>query len=151
MKIDPTQKAPPVNTPQKTHSVSDAAGKVDFAQVMGASMQHKAVGNVEKTAFMPSVSGPDPRIQSNIQSVEWRAADGMLDALEAYRNQLANPETTLKKMEPYVDRMKDLMKDNGQLLNNLSDGSPVKDVLQQTMVHISKEVERFRMGYYVDG
>ncbi len=151
MKIDPTHKALTVNTPQKTHSASEAAGKTEFAEVLGSSMQQKAVGGVEKSQFLPSVAGPDPRIPNDIQSVEWRAADGMLDALEDYRNQLSNPEASLRKVEPYVDRMKDLLNQNQALLNHLSDGSPVKQVLEQAMVHVSKEIERFNMGYYVDG
>ena len=151
MKIDQPHKALPVNTPQKTQSASEVVGKADFAEILGASMQEKAVGGVEKSQSVQSLAGPDPRIQIDIQSVEWRAADGMLDALEAYRNQLSNPEASLKKVEPYVDRMKDLLNQHQPLLNHLSEGSPVKQALEQAMVQISKEIERFRMGYYVDG
>ncbi len=150
MKVDPTHKPLQINTPRKAQLTGDTGAKPDFAHVLDASMQKKDVHAVDKNKIIPSAARPDLRTQIDIQSPEWQAADGMLDALDAYRNQLSNPEATLKMVEPYVGRMKELQKSHQLLLDQLPEGSPVKQVLQQTMVHVSKEIERFHMGYYID-
>lgn len=151
MKIDPNQKPLQISTPQTVKPMENGKEKPEFANVLGASMQPKSADSSQKTQFAPSVPTPDPRIQNPGQSAEWRATDGLLDALEAYRSQLKNPEASLRMIEPYVGRMKDLMDAHQPMLDEMSDGNPVKQILQQAMVHVSKEIERFHMGQYVDG
>jgi hypothetical protein len=150
MKIDPSQRPLPITPPNTVHSHGTLDGKSDFARVLGESMQQQAVAPKEKPGLAPSVTAPLIMPQEPAQSPEWRTADGLLDALDAYRNRLKDPNSTLKMIEPYVARMKTLFEDAQPVLDQLPEGNPVQNVLQQTMVHVSKEIERFNMGYYVD-
>ncbi len=150
MKIEPTHKPLGANAPKTASNNPKIEKKSDFAQVLGASMQHASAGASDKAQAVPSVTGLGLRIQDDIRSVEWRAADGLLDALDAYRNQLGNPAATLKMVDPYVEKMQDLLESNEKVLDQMADGNPVKQILQQTMVHVSKEIERFKLGHYVD-
>lgn len=151
MKIDPTQKPLQINTPQAAPSKSERnEGKSEFAEVLSTSIQQKSGGSCENTQCMPSVARPDIRIQNDALSAQWQTADGMLDALDAYRNQLGNPKASLKMVEPYVEKMKELLEGSQSVLVEMPEGNPVKQILEQAMVHISKEIERFNLGYYVD-
>lgn len=150
MKIDPSQKPAPANTPHTAQSSGGLEGKPEFAKVLGESMQQQPVGPAEKTPWVPSVAAPDIRMQDHTRTCELQTADGLLDALDAYRNRLNDPRSTLKMIEPYVERMKALCEAAQPVMDQMPSGAPVKQVLQQTMVHVSKEIERFNMGYYVD-
>jgi hypothetical protein len=150
MKIDPSQKPLPITRPNTVPSHGASQGKSEFAKVLGESMQHQAVAPQEKTGFAPSVTAPVFMAPEPARSTEWRTADGLLDALDAYRNRLMDPKSNLKMIEPYVDRMKALFENAQPVLDRLPEGNPVQPVLQQTMVHVSKEIERFNMGFYVD-
>jgi len=150
MKIDPSQKPLPVTPPNSVHPHGAVEGKSDFSKVLGESMQQQAVAPKEKTGLAPSVTTPIIMAPEPVRSPEWRTADGLLDALDAYRNRLMDPKSTLKMIEPHVDKMKTLFENAQPVLDHLPEGNPVQPVLQQTMVHVSKEIERFNMGYYVD-
>jgi hypothetical protein len=150
MKIDPSQKPLPITPPNSVHSHGALEGKSEFAKVLGESMQQQAVAPKEKTGLAPSVTAPVIMARVLPRSSEWRTADGLLDALDAYRNQLMDQKSTLKMIEPYVERMKALFENAQPVLDQLPEGNPVQPVLQQTMVHVSKEIERFNLGYYVD-
>lgn len=150
MKIDPSQKPAPIHTPQTVQSSGGLEGKPEFAKVLGESMQQQAVEPAEKTPWVPSVAAPDIRVQDHDRTSELRTAEGLLDALDAYRNRLNDPGSSLKIIEPYVEKMKALFDAAQPVIDQMPSGAPVKQVLQQTLVHVSKEIERFNMGYYVD-
>ena len=151
MKIDPTGKPMQIITPDPAHVRNGTDEKSDFSKVLDDTMHHKKAGSAQKVHLANPAAGAAMRTHNDLHTSGWRAADGLLDALEAYRNQLANPEADLKMVEPCVDRMNDLCDKAQPLLARLSEENPVKSVIQETMVHISKEIERFNMGYYVDG
>ncbi len=150
MKIDPSQKPLPITPPNTVHSHGALEGKSAFAKVLGESMQQQGVAPKEKTGLTPSVTAPVIMPREPTRSTAWRTADGLLDALDAYRDRLMDPKSTLKMIEPNVARMKAQVEKAQPVLDQLPEGDPVQNVLQQTMVHVSKEIERFNMGYYVD-
>jgi hypothetical protein len=150
MKIDPSQKPLPINAPKTLQPAGEPEGKSEFARVLGESMQQKPIAPVDKTRFVPSVKAPDVKVPDHAQSLEWRTADRLLDALESYRNQLKDPNSNLRMVAPYVGRLKSILDEAQPVIDQLRSDNPVKDVLLQTMVHISKEIERFNMGYYMD-
>jgi hypothetical protein len=150
MKIDPSQKPLPITPPNTIPSHGAPEGKSEFAKVLGQSMQQQAVAPKEKTGLAPSITAPVIMAPEPLRSSEWRTTDGLLDALDAYRNRLMDQKFTLKMIEPHVEKMKALFENAQPILDQLPKGNPVQPVLQQTMVHVSKEIERFNMGYYVD-
>jgi hypothetical protein len=150
MKIDPTQKPLPISPANTPPSHGEVEGKPGFARILSESMQNKPVAADGNSRLVPSVAAPVIMAQDHAQSSEWRTADGLLDALDAYRNQLIDKKSTLKMIEPYVERMKALFENAQPVLDQSAKENPVQHVLQQTMVHVSKEIERFNMGYYVD-
>lgn len=151
MKIDPTGKPLQTSPSNSVQSVKNRNGEADFANVLGKTLKQGEVQSIQASHGVQSVAGTALRIHGAFSTPEWRAADRLLDALEAYRTQLENPEASLKRIEPYMGRMSDLLEKIKPLMEDLPKENPVKAVLQETMVHISKEVERFNMGYYVDG
>lgn len=150
MKIDPSQKPLPISPANAVPSNGEVEGKSGFAKILSESMQQRPVAAEGNARLAPSAVAPVIMAQDRAQVAEWRTTDGLLDALEAYRNQLIDKKSTLRMIEPYVEKMKALFENAQPVLDQLGKENPVQNVLQQTMVHVSKEIERFNMGYYVD-
>ena len=73
----------------------------------------------------------------------------VLDILDEYRRKLADPNTTLREIEPLV---KSLETENGQLqpvLNSIVEGDQLKEILNQTLVSTSLEVIKYNKGDYI--
>jgi hypothetical protein len=73
----------------------------------------------------------------------------VLDLLDEYRRKLADPNTTLREIQPLV---KSLETENGQLqpvLNSNVEGDQLKEILNQTLVTTSVEVIKYNKGDYI--
>ena len=73
----------------------------------------------------------------------------VLDLLDEYRRKLADPNTTLREIQPLV---KSLETENGQLkpvLNSMVEGDQLKQILNQTLVSTSLEVIKYNKGDYI--
>jgi hypothetical protein len=149
MKIDPTDKQLRVISPNTVQHKTGTNDQQDFAKVLGESVQRASQAQVQKGQSMPPVSGPDMRIQREPVIPEVKTAHGLLNALEDYQKQLNNPEASLRMVEPLVKRMSSLFEETRPVLEKMPEEHPVKSVVQETLVHMSKEIERFKMGYYV--
>lgn len=73
----------------------------------------------------------------------------VLDLLDEYRRQLADPNATLREIQPLV---KSLETENRQLqpvLNSIGEGDQLKQILNQTLVTTSLEVIKYNKGDYI--
>jgi hypothetical protein len=72
----------------------------------------------------------------------------MIDLLDRYRHQLADPQQSLKQMDAII---RDIARENDRLAS-LADSLPddaIKRILNQTMVTASLEVTKFYRGDYL--
>jgi hypothetical protein len=122
----------------------------DFAKVLNETVE-KSSGpvedndNVMRPSMAPAI-GHAPVSKNSEISI----AEGLLDALENYQTLLEDPEASLKMVEPSVEKMRLLSQSAEPILGQFPDGHPLKLVVGEALVHISKEMERFNGGYYVD-
>ena len=82
---------------------------------------------------------------------ETAAAHKLLDALNAYQQMLGDPEATLKMIQPAVDEMASQASGTLTMLDDMPDESPVKIILRETLTHVTREIDKFNSGFYVDG
>jgi hypothetical protein len=76
--------------------------------------------------------------------------DKLLNLLDKYRNQLVDPQVTLRGIEPV---MKMINKENEQLssvLDSLTEEDGLKDIVNRTLVTASLEVLKYNRGDYID-
>ncbi len=148
MKIDPTDKLQAVTKPGAVKP-NEKTGESDFASVFE---QKVARSESPSQAPLPSVSPlmpPSLQTMSEPMSMEKTAA-GLIDSLERYQQMLADPTATLKDLSPVVENMKKQSDDAQKMLNSTAEDDPVKGVLQESVLVITKEVERFNLGVYVE-
>jgi hypothetical protein len=76
-------------------------------------------------------------------------AERFLDLLDEYRQRLADPRVSLKGLDSAVRAMEEGRGELAALLDGLSDGDGLKEVLNQTLVAAEMEIVRFRRGDYL--
>jgi hypothetical protein len=150
MKISPSEKQQQLISATTARQGDKATAGHHFAKVLTDTVQKSAGpaetdGHVVRPSPVPVINGPLVR-----KNPDMAAAEGLLDALENYKILLADPQTSLRVMAPSIEKMGSLSKSAEPILDRYPDGHPVKMVLGEALVHISKEIERFRGGYYVD-
>jgi hypothetical protein len=127
--------------------------------------EHKAFGNIlnetlEKTKAAASAPMPTTYIRPlpGIQPVDAEmpnqqfAINGieeMINILDRYRENLADPGINLKKMDSVIQDMTREMENLTPVLDSLLDDGKLKDILNRTLVTASLELSKFYRGDYI--
>lgn len=151
MKIDPTEKQHQVLSNHHVPSRPTFIEENTFSKVLKETVQKTAESNVQRAPLAGPVVGTEMIFHSETMNPHWQAAAGLLDALESYQKLLADPTAGLRAIEPIVNKMKELSQSPGPVLAELPQGHPVKEVAEEALVHMSREIERFDAGLYTDG
>ena len=104
------------------------------------------------SSVTPSAQMQPTALQPAVESADSPAIDRIerfLDIMEDYRCKLSDPHCSLKQIQPLVDRMTAEKENMLQLLNELPDQEPLKDVLNRALFKASKEEWKFYGGDYV--
>jgi hypothetical protein len=150
MKIIPNEQQKPIIPSTATQHGDRSNTGSGFAKVLNETVQ-KPSGAVDDNhnVMRPSMASAIGRATVS-ESSEISVAQGLLDALEDYQNLIGDPRVSLKMVEPCVEKMRLLSQGAESILERFPDGHPLKLVVGEALVHISKEMERFNGGYYVD-
>jgi hypothetical protein len=117
--------------------------------------------SVERTTSNPAkiqsaaLANPVPAIRFQTPSPEYKRltverVDNLLNLLDDYRNQLADPQVTLRSIEPVmkmIDREKEQL---SSVLDSLTEEDGLKDIVNRTLVTASLEVMKYNRGDYID-
>lgn len=150
MKIDPSEKQQPIISPTTVRPVYSEDTKNNFTQILDDTVQKSSSAKVDQGGLLRPSIPPNITNQPVSGKTESRVAYGLLDALENYKALLEDPSANLKMVAPAVEKMRSLSKRMPSVLDQMDEKNPVKMVVKDALVHISKEIERFDMGYYVD-
>ena len=75
--------------------------------------------------------------------------ENMLDLLDEYRHQLADPNSTLRDIHPLVESLEAANKQLAPLLDSIAEGDQLKQILNETLVTTSTEVFKYNKGEYI--
>jgi hypothetical protein len=150
MKIGPSEKQQQLISAITTQQGDMAKTCHQFAKVLSDAV-HKSTGPAKTDGRMVTPA-PVPMINGPVvhQNPDMAATEGLLDALENYKVLLADPRASLRAIEPSIEKLRSLSKSAEPMLDRYPEGHPVKEVIGEALVQISKEIERFTGGYYVD-
>jgi hypothetical protein len=152
MKINHPNSIPSLNgsVANKKAKATGADGAPDFASVL------KQTSEKMHPTSMPVAATSQPVLPSMLgfgfetQFGSEKFASHLLDTLESYQRLLADPEANLRRVQPLVDQMKAQANEAQPLMAALPNGHVVKGVIEETLMHINKEIARFDRGEYVD-
>jgi hypothetical protein len=138
------------------HGEKSARQKVvetdDFKKILKASVEQTA-NHPLKAHQSPSIH-PLSGVRLQPLSLETKHAtvdrvENLLNLLDSYRKQLADPAMTLRKIEPVIHT---IIKEKEQLatvLNSVAGEDGLKDIVNHTLITASLEVIKFNRGDYI--
>jgi len=75
--------------------------------------------------------------------------DRLVDRLENYRLKLADPQASLKSIQPLLNDMAASSEKLTPKLEHLDEADPLKDILNRSLVTVKLEITRFNRGDYL--
>ena len=75
--------------------------------------------------------------------------DRLVDRLENYRLKLADPQASLKSIQPLLNDIAASSEKLAPKLDHLDEGDPLKEILNRSLVMINLEITRFNRGDYL--
>lgn len=94
-----------------------------------------------------SITGADA-LEPRAESVEIKAMERFIDALEGYRLQLADPRCSLRDIAPALERLEASHRHLSCLADEKAVAEPLSDIVNEGLVTAAMEIQRFRSGMY---
>jgi hypothetical protein len=105
-------------------------------------------GEVEAVSSLPFIMSKLGEVtQARLQGIE--AAEGALSLLEQYQEAMADPDVSLKKVDPVVQFLSKEVNGLNLLSERLSPSDPLQKILTEVGIVSTVEIEKFRRGEYI--
>lgn len=124
----------------------------DFKNILKASVErttpHSA--KIERPALINSLSAirfDPPAPEDKSATVE--RVDNLLNLLDNFRKQLADPQVTLRSIEPVMNTIVKEKEQMSSVLDSLTNEDGLKDIVNRTLITASLEVIKYYRGDYI--
>jgi hypothetical protein len=105
-------------------------------------------GEVQPVSSLPFIMSKLEEInQVRLQGIE--ATENTLSLLEQYQEAMADPDVSLKKVDPLVESLSKEVNSLNVLSERLSPADPLQKILTEVGIVSTVEIERFRRGDYL--
>jgi hypothetical protein len=151
MKINVTpQLRPDPQVPQNRRKATptDADFQTILKQTVGCSTAEKQATRVAHP-FGPQSVQPIVKPEAETALSMADRIDRLVDRLENYRLKLADPQSSLKSIQPLLNDLAASSEKLAPKLEHLDEGDPLKDILNRSLVMVSLEITRFNRGDYL--
>jgi hypothetical protein len=124
----------------------------DFKNILKASVERTAHHPAKIQS--PTLMHPVSTIQVHPLSLENKhvtveRVDNLLNLLDNYRKQLADPQVTLRSIEPVINTIVKEKEQLSSVLNSLTNEDGLKDIVNRTLITASLEVIKYNRGDYI--
>ena len=137
--------------PEANNKTVPGAGK-EFGAILKETVENtkKAEPATQQTKFLNPLSGVHLTPKSvKDEAITIERIEKMIDLLDQYRRMLADPEVSLKTMDPVVTELAREKEKMATALDSMKDGEELKNILNQTLVTASLEITKFYRGDYI--
>ena len=139
---------PPVTQNRREAISQDTDFQTILKQTVGCSAAEKQATRVAHP-FGPQSVRPIVWPQAEAVLPLADCIDRLVDRLENYQFKLADPQISLKSIQPLLNDIAASSEKLTTRLENLDEGDPLKDILNRSLVMVSLEITRFNRGDYL--
>lgn len=137
--------------PEKTPK-NEQATDADFKNILKESVENstKNPPEIQPTTLLDPVSAIrfNP-LSTQDKNITVERVENLLNLLENYRQQLENPNVTLRTLEPVMNTIAKEKDQLSAVLGSMPNEDRLKDILNQTLITASLEVIKFNRGDYI--
>lgn len=124
----------------------------DFKNILKASVERttQQQAKIQRSALIDPVSAIrfDP-LSPEDKSTTVERVDNLLNLLDNYRNELADPQVTLRSIEPVMNTIVKEKEQMSSVLDSLTNEDGLKDIVNRTLITASLEVIKYYRGDYI--
>jgi hypothetical protein len=138
---------PPVTQNRREAISADTDFQTILKQTVGCAAEKQAA----RVAHPLSVQSTWPVVSSDAEAVLplTDRIDRLVDRLENYRLKLADPQVSLRSIQPLLNDMAASSEKLAPKLAHLDEADPLRDILNRSLVMVSLEITRFNRGDYL--
>ena len=133
-------------------SKNEQASEADFNHILKESVEKstETPSEIQPTTLLDPISAIrfNP-LSSQDNDITLDRVENLLNLLEKYRQQLRDPQVTLKTIEPLMSTIAAEKDQLSEKLDSISNEDGLKDILNQTLITASLEVIKFNRGDYI--
>lgn len=151
MKIDGNNETVHSATADKT-TPKEATPDAEFKNILKASVER----SMEHPVKIQNPPQPNPvaairftPLPPATRDTTVERVDNLLNLLDHYRNQLADPKVTLRSIEPIVSTIAKEKEQLSTVLDTLPNDDDLKDIVHRTLITASLEVMKYNRGDYI--
>ncbi len=150
MKIDGNNEIARSAFADKTSS-KEAAQDAEFKDILKSTVERVTPLPAENQAppLNPVSAIRSPALTPEARHTTIERVDILLNLLDHYRNQLANPQVTLRSIEPVVNTIAKEKEQLSAVLDVLPQHDALKDIVNRTLITASLEVIKYNRGDYI--
>jgi hypothetical protein len=124
----------------------------DFKNILKASVErtehHQA--KTQSPALMQPISAIKFQpLSSENKSITIDRLDNLLNLLDNYQKQLADPQVSLRRIEPLMNTIEKEKEQLSSVLDSLASEDGLKDIVNRTLITASLEVIKYNRGDYI--
>ena len=151
MKIDGNNEITHSATADKS-APKEATPDAEFKKILKASVER----TMEHPLKIQSPPQPNPvaairfmPLSPATRDTTVKRVDNLLNLLDHYRNQLADPKVTLRSIEPIVSTITKEKEQLSAVLDTLPNDDDLKNIVHRTLIAASLEVMKYNRGDYI--
>lgn len=148
MKIDNSEKSQQLS-PKPVEKTGSRNTQVEFSQVLQNMVQTKDGNSITQPSISPSIRPMEFTVQTETAFMAARQTGEILDTLETYQHLLAKPSANLRKIQPIVEQLGQKADHAAASMNHLPQGHALRQIMEETLIQVKQEIERFNQGAYV--
>jgi hypothetical protein len=148
MKINPLDKQQLIQTQGKPGT--QKAGGQAFNKIFESKLNTSSAEGMDPGSKTAPPIRPNLHQSMDVKLQAYAKLEQMFDHLDRYQNLLSDGQASLKAVAPSMGSLKEDLGEIEALMENINDEDPLKNLLQESLVTVSKEVYRFESGAYVD-
>ncbi len=130
----------------------EQARNADFKDILKASVE-RTTPHSAKIERSPLINPVSPirfhPLSSEDKSTTVEHVDNLLNLLDNYRKQLADPQVTLRSIEPVMNTIVKEKEQLSSVLDSLTNEDGLKDIVNRTLITASLEVIKYYRGDYI--
>jgi hypothetical protein len=133
-------------SPRKTTLPSSGFEKVFNESLQRQEDAERGAPTVLQTLSLPA-SGVEASVPFNA-TAGMQAMDDLIDALEGYQQQLADPDCCLRDIAPSLERLENAHRHLARLATGAPADSTLGNIMNEGLVTATMEIQRFHSGVY---
>lgn len=124
----------------------------NFKNILKASVEQTAhhQAKTQPPALMQPISAIKfPPLSPENKCITIERLDNILNLLDNYRKQLADPQVSLRQIEPLMNMIEKEKEQLSSVLDSLASEDGLKDIVNRTLITASLEVIKYNRGDYI--